>query len=821
MFKKKQIKCILCMFITFLMVFTTVDTGILGMKQVYAETIKEENVLVKDTQEANEKTKKNDSELLDKTDIKKDKKEDKNNDEIKGKEEIIKKEVEVKKQKKDYKALVEDAVDKASDWMIKNFRGADHWHSIAIARAGKEVPKRYMELMNEGKTLPDDSQGQYSKFILGILAAGGDPTNVGGHNLYKEMIEKIKYNNVNQFGAPWDLAALNAINYKLPNEHKTLRDDLKKSITGMLKNGNTPDLRGFFAIALHPYYNNDSEVKKAMDDSVDKLSEVQKEDGGFNDGWSKDTNINSAAQALMAITLTGQDPTSKKFTKTEGNVVDYILSLQNEDGSFNWMKDNAGTKGMVTEQVVYALDQYLYYLEDKGSIWNFNKEDDTNEKEDNKDTEKPAINVKEQIDKNLAYILKNVDNPTLGTGAGEWSILCLARGNYPVPKGYYDKYHKNVVKEVQNAKGNLHKVKYTEHSRLILGLTSIGKSVTDVGGYNQLEKLADYNTVIRQGINGPIFALIALDTHNYEIPIVDNVKVQTTRDMLVQYILDKEIKKGKENAGGWALYGETPDPDITAMAIQGLTPYYKGNPEVKAAVDRAISWLSSAQKDDGGYSSWGSINSESIAQVVVALTGLGINPHTDSRFIKKGNSAIDALLTFADPKGGFMHVKLGGNTNGGAAAGIIDGMATDQGTYALIAYDRFINNKNSLYDMNDVSIKLEKPKEPQESEKFVATRVGEENLKKNSSAQVKFNVENILKEDEEVALAIVLYDKNTNEMINYSYVKKILKSGKKEVFAAGFIIPEKGDYLVKAIICDDLNPKKMNVLVDPIKIEVE
>ncbi|RXM72910.1 prenyltransferase/squalene oxidase repeat-containing protein [Clostridium tetani] len=426
--------------------------------------------------------------------------------------------------------------------------------------------------------------------------------------------------------------------------------------------------------------------------------------------------------------------------------------------------------------------------------------------------------VKEQIDKNLAYILKNVENPSLGTGKGEWSILCLARGNYPVPKGYYDKYYKNVVKEVQNAKGNLHKVKYTEHSRLILGLASIGRDIKDVGGYNQLEKLADFKTVIRQGINGPIFALIALDTHNYEIPIVNNVKVQTTRDMLVQYILDKEIKKGKENAGGWALYGETPDPDITAMAIQGLTPYYKGNPEVKAAVDRAISWLSSAQKDDGGYSSWGSINSESIAQVVVALTGLGINPHTDSRFIKKGNSAIDALLTFADPKGGFMHVKPGGNTNGGAAAGVIDGMATDQGTYALIAYDRFVNSKNRLYDMTDVIVKAEESHKP---ENFKAERIGEENLKKNSSAQVKFDVENISKEDEEVALAIVLYDKNTNEMINYSYVKKILKSGKKEVFAAGFIIPEKGDYLVKAIICDDLNPKKMNVLADPIKIEVE
>lgn len=29
-------------------------------------------------------------------------------------------------------------------------------------------------------------------------------------------------------------------------------------------------------------------------------------------------------------------------------------------------------------------------------------------------------------------------------------------------------------------------------------------------------------------------------------------------------------------------------------------------------------------------------------------------------------------------------------------------MATDQGTYALVAYDRFINGQNRLYDMTDV-----------------------------------------------------------------------------------------------------------------------
>lgn len=334
-----------------------------------------------------------------------------------------------------------------------------------------------------------------------------------------------------------------------------------------------------------------------------------------------------------------------------------------------------------------------------------------------------SITPREQLEKNLTYLLRTVDNPTFGTGGGEWSVLSLARGEYQVPENYYDIYYNNVVKEIkplmEKNSGKLHKSKGTEHSRLILGLTSVGKDVTDVGGYNILEAIADYNYMIKQGINGPIFALLALDSHDYEIPQVEGAAIQSTREMFINYLLDNEINKGQDNAGGWALSGKNPDPDITAMAIQGLTPYYNTNTTVKAAVDRAIVWLSSAQTADGGFASWGSVNSESISQVIVALTGLKINPHTDSRFIKNGNSAIGALMTFAVPEGGFMHIKPGEAGNGGAAAGVIDGMATDQGTYALVAYDRLINGKNSLYDMTDVDIEIpEEPEEPSEMEEI-------------------------------------------------------------------------------------------------------
>ena len=130
------------------------------------------------------------------------------------------------------------------------------------------------------------------------------------------------------------------------------------------------------------------------------------------------------------------------------------------------------------------------------------------------------------------------------------------------------------------------------------------------------------------------------------------------------------------------------------MAIQALAPYYKTNETVKAAVDKALETLSAMQRPDGGFASWGTVNSESCAQVIVALAALGIDPSTDSRFVKNGVTVLSALAGFYVDGGGFKHI----------ADGELDGMATEQGYYALAAYYRFANGQTSLYDMSDVTI---------------------------------------------------------------------------------------------------------------------
>ena len=288
----------------------------------------------------------------------------------------------------------------------------------------------------------------------------------------------------------------------------------------------------------------------------------------------------------------------------------------------------------------------------------------------------------QEIYKTTGDFMATLGTPTVNSTGGEWMVIGLARSGRTVPAGYYDNVVE-YVKAMADANERLHRAKVTDNARVILALTAIGKDVTNVGGHNLLKGLDNMAYVQKQGINGPIFTLIALDSHNY--PTMGDV----TREKLIQVILDAQLSDG-----GWNLSGESADTDMTAMAIQALAPYYKTNETVKAAVDKALEALSALQRSDGGFGSWGTVNSESCAQVIVALTALGIDPATDSRFVKNGSTVLGALAGFYVDGGGFKHT----------ADGERNGMATEQGYYALAAYSRFLNGQTSLYDMSDVTI---------------------------------------------------------------------------------------------------------------------
>ena len=286
-------------------------------------------------------------------------------------------------------------------------------------------------------------------------------------------------------------------------------------------------------------------------------------------------------------------------------------------------------------------------------------------------------NVEEIVKDTANYIYESVPNPQVGSIGGEWAVMGLARSGADIPNEYFEKYYQTAEKHIKDCGGVLHDKKYTEYSRVILALTAIGKNPKDVAGYNLLVPLEDYERTIWQGVNGAVFALIALDSGSY-------ISQSIVREKYVNYILDNQ-----NTDGGWSLSGDVSDTDVTAMSLQALSKY-QDNEEVKAATEKALSLMSKSQDENGGFSSEGIQNSESCAQMIVALCELGISLD-DPRFVKNSNTILDGMLTYYEKGKGFKHT-LDSTSNQ---------MATEQCFYALVALKRFNEGKNSLYSMSD------------------------------------------------------------------------------------------------------------------------
>lgn len=297
------------------------------------------------------------------------------------------------------------------------------------------------------------------------------------------------------------------------------------------------------------------------------------------------------------------------------------------------------------------------------------------------------IKLQNAINDTSKCVQNTVKNPSVASIGGEWAVIGVAKSVNGISKDYKDKYLKNLKGVLTKSKGVLSNVKYTEYSRAILAVSALGLDASNIYSYNLLRPIADYNNTTRQGINGAIWALIALDSRNYQIPQNKNAKVLATRQKYIDYILSLQ-----HTDGGFALIPDKKtksDPDITAMVLQAFSKY-QGNEKVSRATVSALNFLSNTQNKNSGFYSNNSENSESSSQVIIALSMLNI-PLNDKRFVKNNKTVIDSLMNFYVKGKGFKH-SLKENT--------VNQMSTEQALIALSALERFQNKKQGIYNMN-------------------------------------------------------------------------------------------------------------------------
>jgi hypothetical protein len=294
----------------------------------------------------------------------------------------------------------------------------------------------------------------------------------------------------------------------------------------------------------------------------------------------------------------------------------------------------------------------------------------------------------------LENLYFTVTDPICGSVGGEWAVLALARSGFE-DEAWYGRYLDAVRAKVDNCKGVLHSKKYTEYSRVILGLSSIGQDATKFNTGNQVYDLVspllskqsngEYWASF-QGNTGTAFAIIAMDSQNY----LNNAEGRKARAGLLDALLNVQ-----QSDGGWCISTGASDIDTTAMALQAIAPYYLSQTkfdalgashsyaQLKNSVKKALDYLNTVKADD--YKSV-----EAAAQVVVALAALNRDAANDAVL----GDALSSVLAYYDGDGAFVHDRTG-DTSANTQ------MSLEQAAYALVAYDRWKNGKTSLYDMTD------------------------------------------------------------------------------------------------------------------------
>jgi len=209
--------------------------------------------------------------------------------------------------------------------------------------------------------LDEDSYAtDYAGTIIGMLAAGQEPTDVGGRNLVQELVDRQRSDG--SFGdwlneTIWSMIALDTAKaeYDVSAAVKYLCDQqLADGGFTLFGTESDPDMTGMVLIALAPHQDIQG-VSAVIAYAVECLKRLQGESGGFA-SWGEES-AESAAAVIRGLVAVGIDPAT--MAKNGNTVLAALMSYQLADKSFSHIK-GGGSDPMATCQALTAIGDIVY-----------------------------------------------------------------------------------------------------------------------------------------------------------------------------------------------------------------------------------------------------------------------------------------------------------------------------------------------------------------------------------------------------------------------------------------------------------------------------
>lgn len=748
--------------------------------------------------------------------------------------------------------VIGNAIKDAKEY-VRNQNQYNYLQSMALSVNGidkKEILARLEFREDEAKRvfiIYDDPTEAHAKNIMGLIAAGEDARNYKGKNYVKILVDSQNEDGIFNIEGKETNSLRDQANSIIALDMAGADYDREKAINVLLnkyeqeKNKLSIYDVSSVIIALSNYKDMDNNISEC----IEILKSMQLESGGF--GYNKNSTSESSeydAVAIQALVAAGKDPLAEEFQINGKTVLDALMKFKRDD-HFIYDEQKASYREYTDEANGMVLAALTDLINEESMYQTLAIEY----------TEEPSreYDIKDIVEDIRAYYSNKVEFSFREAIGYRYTSEDLEK-DLPLIQS---KFKINENKSASAYAGN------------IIGLIAAGKNPKDYKGKNYVKELADSQNEEGKFIIGTyddypttiVFSIIALDMANGEYD----------RDGAVKALLSYQ---DPDNSFGGV--------DETAMSLIALDDY-RDIEGVEEAIGNGINYLKTVQLDTGGFEAWGSENPYSISAVIQGLIAVGENPLSDE-WIKNGNTMLDSLLSFKvndhfENKSEWgTEIDMATEQAFIALADLLKGKSMfkeikfeeieparieienpsvdilrENGKLKLNAnvFDKdnnLVTGLNLIWESMDTNIAevdqeglitarqigkaviivkvegyenikdtIEITIEPEEIE---IERVGNDQIRKGTEGYVKINIINNSDESIKATFIIVLYDKNTNEMINYSYVEQYLNAKESKDMGAGFLIPEKGDYIIKGLVWDDMENQNV-ILTNPLIIEVK
>ncbi|MGQ9628545.1 MAG: prenyltransferase/squalene oxidase repeat-containing protein, partial [Anaerolineae bacterium] len=463
---------------------------------------------------------------------------------------------------------------------------------------------------------------------LAVVAAGGDPYNFGGVNLVGRL--QGYYDPASgQYGLDGDVVAqylsMLALSVAV-TEAQPITATVPQTATNLLKSWQDasggwgwqypcdpgawcyPDVDNT-AMALQALLAaGESPTSTAIVNGLNFLRNNQGDDGGFQSSFGT-SNANSTALGIQAIYAAGQDPEGSAWEKNGNTPVEFLLSLQDSAGYFDYdpTKPSWADTTLTTIQAVPALAKKPFPL--RGRYTSYKKGLRWLKTQQNADGSFPTFAA------------------SAFPGTAQGALAIAAGGEDPDGTGWQSSGGNTPIDYLEN-NADANTDTYTETTSTawaIMASLAGGKDPTSFGGVNLVERLQSYyeEQTGQYGLAGDNIAqsvsIMALVASGEDVPAT---AVETLRN---------RQESGGADDGGWGFAYPCdpnawcfPDVDNTALALQALIA--AGEPPNSTSVISGLNFIKRNQGDDGGFKSWGTSNANSTAWGLQAIIAAVQNP---------------------------------------------------------------------------------------------------------------------------------------------------------------------------------------------------